>query len=311
MSLMVRVPATSANLGPGFDCLGMAWNLYARFTFHLHGKGNLDRLPRYFSAHEAGYAPGSNLALDAYWAYSRALKVALPDVGVYIASDIPSTRGLGSSAACIVAGAEAARTIARHITPKAQAGGFSDSSILQVATQVEGHPDNVAPALYGGLQMAKTDRGITRACSCPVSDRLAFHVLIPDFSSSTKKARTLLPEQVSRADAVSNLASLGFLLSGLRTGDVRQLRQGLMDRLHEPYRKGQIPGFAKLESMARKAGAIGLVISGAGSSLLCFSVADKAEVVESAFAQALPTGWTVRRVYLDKQGAYVEDGNIL
>lgn len=311
MSFTVRVPATSANLGPGFDCLGIAWNIYARFTFHLRGEGNLDSLPRYHSGQEAGYASGTNLVLDAYWAYGKALKVALPDTGVYIASDIPSTRGLGSSAACIVAGAEAARFLARALTPKEQAGGFSDSSILQVATEVEGHPDNVAPALYGGLQISKKEGGTVRACSCPVSGRLAFYVLIPNFSSSTKKARTLLPEAVSRADAVANLASLGFLLSGLRTGEGRVLRSGLADRLHEPYRRKHIPGFSELEKIARDVGALGVVISGAGSTLLCFAEAQKTEALDAAFARDLPEGWEVRRVRMDTEGAYIEDGNIL
>lgn len=311
MSLTVRVPATSANLGPGFDCLGIAWNIYARFTFHFRGEGTLESMPRFRSGQQAGYASGTNLVLDAYWAYGKALKMALPDVGVYISSDIPSTRGLGSSAACIVAGAEAARFIARAITPKEQAGGFSDSSILQVATAVEGHPDNVAPALYGGLQISKSEGRTVRACSCPVSDRLAFYVLIPNFSSSTKKARTLLPEDVSRADAVTNLASLGFLLSGLRTGDGRALRAGLTDRLHEPYRRVQIPGFSELEKLARHAGALGVVISGAGSTLLCFAEEKQTEALDAAFAHGLPQGWEARRVMMDKVGAYIEDGNIL
>lgn len=311
MAFTIRVPATSANIGPGFDCLGIAWNIYARFTFHFRDKADGQPLRCYQSAEEAGYSLGSNLVLDAYWAYGKATKVALPDIGVYIASAIPSTRGLGSSAACIVAGAEAARAVARTISPKSKAGGFSDSSILQVATQVEGHPDNVAPALYGGLQIAKTERGTVRACACPVSERLAFYVLIPDFSSSTKKARTLLPEKVPRADAVANLASLGFLFSGLRTGDRHKLRVGLTDRLHEPYRRPQIPGFLEIEKKAREAGAIGTVISGAGSTLLCVAETEKTEALDSAFAQGLPQGWEARRVYMDKDGASIEDGNIL
>ncbi len=306
MPFTIRVPATSANLGSGFDCAGIAWNLYANYMFHLRqSDDNPAQAPVFSNAAAAGHHYGRNLVLDAYWRYAEMLGIALPRISVYIASDIPSTRGLGSSAACIVAGAEAARFMARRLTPPMRGGRFTDASILRVATEVEGHPDNVAPALYGGLQISRFIDGRVKACSCPLSEHLRFHVLIPDFASSTEKSRAGLPETVSRKDAVFNLSSFGFLLEGLRTGDAKLLQIGLKDRLHEPYRRPQIVQFEAWEKKAVAAGAAGLVISGAGSTLLCVSLAEAESRVEVALNEDVPKGWKVRAVRPDFVGATI------
>ena len=304
MKFTVRVPATSANLGPGFDCLGLAWTIYAHFTFHVRGNGDPMVSPRYATAAEAGHVMSrKNLVLDGYWTYAEAMHVALPDVGVFIESDIPSTRGMGSSATCIVAGAEAARYLARLLEPKERGGRFTDASILQVVTKVEGHPDNVAPALYGGLQLSKSQRRSVFSTQLPVSEELAFHLCIPDFSTSTQKSRGELAESVPRSDAVANLASVGFLLQGLRTGNRRVLRMGLEDRLHEPVRRRHIPGFSEVERIARKAGAIGVVISGSGPTLLVFTMAKEADRTGEALFEGLPSGWALRTPQIDTEGA--------
>lgn len=304
MQFTVQVPATSANMGPGFDCLGMAWDLYARFVFHTREDGAVEQLSRYRHMSEVARASDRhNIVLKAYWAYAEAMRLALPDVGVFIDSDIPSTRGLGSSAACIVAGCEAARHIARSLAKPQDRARFTDASILRVATSVEGHPDNVAPALYGGLQLSRVVSARVNAIPLQVAPELRFFVLIPDVVMSTKSSRGVLKDTVSRHDAVYNLSSLGFLIEGLRTGRPRLLRLGLSDRLHEPKRRPLIPDIQKMEALVAQSGAIGMVLSGSGSTLLVVSRHPQDAAVESAIAQGLPDRWQMRRVQPERTGA--------
>ncbi|MDD7592840.1 MAG: homoserine kinase [Peptoniphilaceae bacterium] len=310
MQFTVRAPATSANLGPGFDCLGIAWNLYGRFVFHTREEADDVRaLARYRHMAEVSRpADRNNMVLQAYWAYAEALNIALPDVGVFIDSDIPSTRGLGSSAACIVAGCTAARHLARMIDGGKSKGRLTDASVLRVATAVEGHPDNVAPALYGGLQLSQLEKGRVNAVPLHVAESLRFFVMIPDVVMSTKSSRGVLKDTVQRGDAVHNLSALGFLLEGLRTGKQRLIRLGLSDRLHEPQRRPLIPDIHRIEALVETSGATGMVLSGSGSTLLVFSHQQQDAEVERILSSGLPDKWQLKRVMPDFSGAMVMVG---
>ena len=256
----VRVPATSANLGPGFDCLGLALDLYARFDFQLLTRGLEITGCR---EEESGE---DNLV---YRAYIYTLKFfGLDDLGLRlrIDSDIPLSRGLGSSAACVASG----------ILGAAALHGLSliDGDALKLASVLVGHPDNAAPAIYGGLRVSLTEDG--RALSLPyaVHPALRFLALVPDFELRTADARAALPQSVPMKDAVYNLSHTAFLLKALEAGDPELIRLAARDRLHQDARFKLIPGAAALKERMEQAGAAACCLSGAGPTMLCLYTGD-------------------------------------
>lgn len=310
IKLEVRMPATSANLGPGFDCLGLAFQLYGRFLFTIQTGQSLEPGdPDMF---------GKNLTLEGYQTYGRALDVPLAKTSVYIQSDIPSTRGLGSSSACAGAGLIAASLVhhfledgkfyklklaTRHIMKKVMTPD-QVSTLLELGTRMEGHPDNIAPCLLGGLRLSGMgDQGVVTA-RLPLRSKLNFVVFIPDFTMRTAQARKSLPASYSKSDTVSNLSSLAFLLDGLRTGREDELALGLQDRVHQPYRFPLIKGGDKVRDLANQAGAIGTVISGAGPSLISVlpGGVDPKQFVQKV-TPSLPRGWSARYLPINRDGA--------
>lgn len=181
---------------------------------------------------------------------------------------------------------------------------------MQLAIDMEGHPDNVVPALMGGCRLAATQPdGAWTICEVPWHDSIVPVVAIPDFELSTAAARRVLPTDYSRADAIFNVAHLGLLLRGLETGNADWLHTALHDRIHQPYRQGLIQGYEAVEQAAGAAGSYGLVISGAGPTLLALTHCDRVAAVEAA----IETAWTdagvgvqVRALHLDQKGAVVQ-----
>ena len=251
--LTLKVPASTANLGCAFDIAGMALGLYNTFVF---AKAPCDTL--------AGFAPADstadNLVLTSYHYAERAL--GLPETPVKIRlleADIPYSSGLGSSAACIVAGVLAAATLAR--------ADCSEAALLDVMTAIEGHPDNVAPAYLGGLTVNVEDGGVVKSYRLPVSDKLCFTALIPPFSLATKEARKVVPTTLGRADAIHNAARCMLLPEALASGDVDLLRVVFDDRWHQPYRLPLIEGARDVKEVLEAAG-FAVALSGAGPTLL-------------------------------------------
>jgi len=253
----VRVPATSANLGPGFDALGLALALYNEVvaeerdgvTVTIDGEG-ADRLAR--DAHNV-VARGVRLAYEA---------AGRPFKGCALAcvNRIPAARGLGSSAAAWVGGLAAGNALL--------GSPLSRDALLGLAARAEGHPDNVAAAVFGGLTVScGTPQGVT-AVTLPVPKNLAWVVLVPEVTSATAEARALLPRSVPREDAVFNVQRVALLLAGLQTALPAALSVALEDRLHQPYRLKLFPWMPTVAAAARAAGALGCVLSGAGPSLL-------------------------------------------
>jgi len=253
----VRVPATSANLGPGFDALGLALALYNEVvaeerdgvTVTIDGEG-ADRLAR--DAHNV-VARGVRLAYEA---------AGRPFKGCALAcvNRIPVARGLGSSAAAWVGGLAAGNALL--------GSPLSRDALLGLAARAEGHPDNVAAAVFGGLTVScGTPQGVT-AVTLPVPKNLAWVVLVPEVTSATAEARALLPRSVPREDAVFNVQRVALLLAGLQTALPAALSVALEDRLHQPYRLKLFPWMPTVAAAARAAGALGCVLSGAGPSLL-------------------------------------------
>jgi homoserine kinase len=298
VSCRVRVPATSANLGPGFDCLGLALDLWNEAEFNLSGEDirvsvdglGADCLPR----------DATNLVAVAAVKAMQALgKPAPHGLAIHCTNRIPPGSGLGSSAAAAVAGLLGGNALA--------GGGLSQERLLGLATELEGHPDNAAAALYGGLTLSACLDGEVTARRVSVAP-LQTVVVLPVFSLSTTDARAALPTQVSRADAVFNIGRTALVIEALRSGDLDLLGKAMDDRLHQPYRFGLIPGAAKAAAAARTAGASAVALSGAGPSLIAFGK-DGLESVAQAMAEAFSAaGLSSSRFFLpvSDRGAEVE-----
>lgn len=301
-SVMVTVPATTANIGPGFDCLGAALTLYNRFQFTELATGDLEINVSGLGADRVK-PDASNLVYQSFLRLYQHLDTPAPPVRIEITMDVPLARGLGSSATAIVGGLVGANRLAG--TP------LSPTDVMQLAIAIEGHPDNVVPALMGGCRLAAS--GLDRdweICELTWNDDVVPIVAIPDFELSTQAARSVLPPTYSRADAIFNTAHLGLLLRGLEAGNARWLKAALQDRIHQPYRQSLIQGYETVQAAAIAAGAYGLVISGAGPTLLALANPETAKSVAAALAVA----WTeqgvsavVKMLQIDDQGAVVGD----
>ena len=235
------LPATSANLGPGFDCLGIAWNLYNEISFDLASETVI-------TGCDARYQNPENLALRGYEAALQTVGKPISPVRIHFGeTGVPVSRGLGSSAALIAGGVLAADALHElHLTRQ---------QMLAIGTQIEGHPDNLAPVFFGGLTAAAARNGQVMSVNYPLSDKLHFTALIPDVKLSTHAARSALPDTYPRADAVHNLSGVALLIKALQTGDTELLRFALSDKLHEPYRMPLIAHAEQAKAAALNAGA--------------------------------------------------------
>jgi homoserine kinase len=290
----VRVPASSANLGPGFDALGLALSLYNEVvaeerdgvTVTIQGEG-ADRLSR-----DGGNVVARGVKL-AFEAAGRVFK----GCALECVNRIPTARGLGSSAAAWVGGLVAGNALL--------GSPLSREAILGLAARAEGHPDNVAAAVFGGLTVScGTPDGVT-AVTLPVTKSLSWVVLVPEVTSATAEARALLPPSVPREDAVFNVQRVALLLAGLQTALPAALAVAFDDRLHQPYRLKLFPWMPDVSDAARTAGALGCVLSGAGPSLLAVVVGDGAAVGRAMEEAAGRAGIraTARTLDVDATGA--------
>ncbi|MDE3111831.1 MAG: homoserine kinase [Chloroflexota bacterium] len=272
--LRLRAPATSANLGPGFDSFALALPLLAEFevrparAWAVTVEGDGDGIP----------TGDENLFVVSARAVARAEKAHLPPQHVVQRSAIPGGRGLGSSAAAIAAGAVAANVLLGEPCDR--------RTLLRIAAEVEGHADNVAAALYGGVTVA------IPTADGPIATRFAFPrawrvcIFVPHRKLATKDARAALPAQVSRADAVFNLAHASALLAAILRADGALVSLAMADRLHEPARAKLVPGLDDVIAGARSAGAFGAALSGAGPAVLAFAPTRLAPRVVAAMEEA-------------------------
>jgi homoserine kinase len=275
----VRVPATSANLGPGFDALGLALGLHNEVT-----ASEADTVTVTLEGDAAGRLPATRdnvVARGVRQAYEAAGQ-PFRGVALHCVNRVPAARGLGSSAAAWVGGLVAGNALL--------GAPLSRDALLALAARAEGHPDNVAAALYGGLTVscAMSDGRITTV-SLPVPAALRWVVLVPETTSSTAEARAVLPESVPRADAVFNVQRVALLLAGLQSQRADALAAAFDDRLHQPYRRRLFPWLPSVVDAARAAGAVGGALSGAGPSVLAAVMGDTtgvARAMEAALAAA-------------------------
>ena len=287
----VRVPATTANLGPGFDAFGCALSLYTDVTFEETEAGlEITGCPE-------EYTGPDNLAYVSYCAALATMSEELRGVKIHIEADIPVCRGLGSSAALLVAGAMGANAL--------RGNKLSTQGLLNITNAMEGHPDNLAPAFFGGLTASMVDNGLPVCVNFPLHPDWEFLALVPDFDLPTTVARQALPTEYDRNDAVYNIAHGALVLKALELGDEKLLRNAMQDRIHQPYRKKMIPDYEKIESLVRTTGAA-FCLSGAGPTLLCITrnpgleekLAKKLDSVTTAHWQMIP-------LHVEFQGAHV------
>ncbi len=259
----VRAPATSANMGPGFDCLGIAldiWNVITVETgdeiaaegFHVSGQGE-DDLPR----------DRSNMVWQSVARVFEETGLPVPPMSIACRNDIPTARGLGSSSAALVGGLTAGNELCGC--------PLSQEDLLQIAAEVEGHPDNVAPALFGGMQIAVYDGDKVLNASVPVPEDLSAVLYIPNLPMPTEEARGLLGDEVPRSDAVFNIGRAALLVRAMASGDLERLDIATDDRLHQPARRTIFFPMKNIIRAALGAGALGAFLSGAGSTILALA----------------------------------------
>ena len=287
----VRVPATTANLGPGFDAFGCALGLYTDVTFEETEWG-LE-----ITGCDEAYAGPDNLAYTSFCAVLASMNVEVKGVKIHIDSNIPICRGLGSSAALLVAGAMGANVLHDN--------KLSTQGLLNITNAMEGHPDNLAPAFYGGLTASMVDNGLPVTVNFPLHPEWEFLALIPDFDLPTTKARAVLPEQINRGDAIYNVAHGALVLKALELGDEKLLRTAMQDRLHQNYRKYLIRDYEKIEALVRTTGAA-FCLSGAGPTLLCITRNPGLEQkLSQKLADITEANWTMLPLHVEFQGARV------
>ena len=285
----IRVPATTANLGPGFDAFGCALSLYTDVTFEETEFG-LE-----ITGCDEAYTGPDNLAYTSYCAVLASLSEEIRGVKIHIDAHIPICRGLGSSAALLVAGAMGANVL--------RGSKLSTQGLLNITNAMEGHPDNLAPAFYGGLTASMVDNGLPMTVSFPLHPGWEFLALIPDFNLPTTLARSVLPEQVSRADAIYNISHGAMVLKALELGDEKLLRTAMQDRLHQNYRKKLIPDYEKIEALIRTTGAA-FCLSGAGPTLLCMTRNPKVqEMLQTKIPEITEHNWEFLPLHVEFQGA--------
>ena len=289
----IRVPATTANLGPGFDAFGCALSLYTDVTFELTESG-LE-----ITGCDEEFTGPDNLAYTAICAVLASFSGEVPGVKIHIDAHIPICRGLGSSAALLVAGAIGANVLSGN--------KLSTQGLLNITNAMEGHPDNLAPAFYGGLTASMVDNGLPVTVNFPLHPDWEFLALVPDFDLPTPKARAVLPETLSRADAVYNIAHGAMVLKALELGNEKLLRNAMQDRLHQHYRKSLIMDYDQIEALVRSTGAA-FCLSGAGPTLLCITQDSR---LEEKLNQKLDTitqaNWKMLPLHVDFQGAHILD----
>jgi homoserine kinase len=269
----VSVPASSGNIGPGFDVLGLALNLRNELKVRVVNPRPGNSYIQIKGEGE-GHLPtnSSNLVYRAIKAVYQKAGRRVPQLDMVCINRIPLARGLGSSSAACLSGLLAGNRLLKN--------RFSDEELLAMANKFEGHPDNVVSALYGGVRASCVYEGRVISARWPVP-KTKFVVVIPKFQLSTQKARQALPTWVSMKDAISNLSSVALMPEAFK-GRVGLLKVILNDKWHEPYRARLIPGFLEVKKAALQAGGLGVILSGAGPTVVCFAGASKAKRVGMA-----------------------------
>ena len=263
-SVTVRVPATSANCGPGFDSLGLALTLYNEFTFTVSDEQFGFTLDVEGEGKDSFHASGRNMAFASFLAvWNKITNHKRIGIHVQMKNQVPKSRGLGSSSTAIVGGVTAASILS--------GANLTQDEILQEANRLEGHPDNVAPAIYGGFTISFQENGVAHTLRTVPKMPLQFIAVVPDMQLSTHLAREAIPKEIAHTDAVFNASRTALLTAALLEDRPALLQYALEDKLHQPYRAKLIPGLPEVFAAGEAAGAYKCIISGSGSTLLAYA----------------------------------------
>lgn len=269
--VIARIPASTTNLGPGFDVLGLALQLYSTVTLEP-SETDSEVIVIGVDADKIPSTP-EHIAFQAVELVFKRSGTKRPNgFKLHIDNGIPAIRGLGGSGTAILGGLLTANVLCDR--------PFSDAELLNFATEIEGHPDNVAASLYGGIVVSARENGevYTVQLACP--PELSIVLAIPDFPLSTKQAREVLPKSVDFADAVYNTSRSTLLIASIATGQFEMLRVAMKDRLHQPYRTSLIPGFNDVAEAAITNKALSVALSGAGPTIAAYCIAHAEQVAE-------------------------------
>ena len=295
--IRVRVPATSANMGPGFDTLGIALKLYNDFEFRETEEGlKFSGMPKEFCNEKNIIYQAMKHCFDKAGYKIKGLEIS------EIKQDVPVSRGLGSSSTCIVGGLVGANEILGK--------KFSENELLEMAVEIEGHPDNVAPALLGGMVVAIVDENKTFYDKIDVKNGIKFVSIIPNFRLSTKKARSVLPKEISLKDGVYNVSRAALMVACFSSGKYELLKHACKDAFHQNYRSKLIPGFEEVYNKSYELGALGCYLSGAGPTIMVI-IDEKDERFSNElknFLKIKELEWNVLELSLDDAGATIIEG---
>ena len=259
--ITARIPASTTNLGPGFDVLGLALKLYSTITLEITENDSevivtgvdAEKIPN--STEHVAYQAVKSI-------YTRSGTPIPNGLKLCISNGIPAIRGLGGSGTAILGGMLTANVLCGH--------PFTNSDILDFASAIEGHPDNVAASLYGGLVISMQEHEHIHTIKLHCDPSLNIVLAIPDFTLSTKKARDILPKTVDFTDAIYNISRSSLLIASIATGKLENLSLAMSDKLHQPYRSSLIPGFDDVVDAAISAGALSVALSGAGPTIAAY-----------------------------------------
>ncbi|WP_289135346.1 homoserine kinase [uncultured Brevibacillus sp.] len=298
----VTIPASTANLGPGFDALGMAFQLYSVVEMAISDETTIELVGKEL---QETPADKSNLLYQVAAGLFQEAGLSVPELFIRAASDAPLTRGLGSSAAAIVGALVAANQLAGE--------PFTRDQLFAKASQMEGHPDNVGASMFGGIVVATMpdqEGAAVPYVKLPVPQGLQTLVVIPEFPLSTEKARKVLPQVYSKQDVVYNVGHSSLLVAALAQGRLDLMGQAMADRLHQPYRAELVPGLKDILDQATQHGAAGAALSGAGPTILCFFQTEEEQAKLREFVDRVMKGHDISyRVMIllpDEHGVQVE-----
>lgn len=295
--LEVKVPATSANMGPGFDCMGIALNMYNYFYFEEIESG-LE-----ICGCEDSFKNEKNLIYTSMQRCFQEIGYDHKSKGLRIGvkGNIPVSRGLGSSAACIVGGVLAANEIGR--------GNLNKNEILKLASEIEGHPDNIAPAIFGGLTIAIKEGNKVYYEKLEILQDLKFCAIIPDFTLSTKESRAVLPESIPYSDGVFNIGRASLFVAALVNKNYDILRFACMDRLHQVYRGNLINNYNEIIDVSNHLNSLCTFLSGAGPTIMAVVKKEEKGFTSEmlGYLSGLKDKWTVQELLPDINGAVVKN----
>ncbi len=293
--LEVIVPATSANMGPGYDCLGIALNLYNKFYFSEIEKGIV------IEEKERQYISEDNMVYKSMiYFFDKIKPKKIPKgIKIKIVDDVPICRGLGSSATCIVAGLMAANYLSNSNLDKHE--------ILKLATEIEGHPDNVAPAIYGNMIVSFMENGKIIYDTIKIPENIRFCAIVPDFKLSTEKARSVLPKTIDHKDGVFNVSRATLLVTAFMNENLDLLKVACQDKFHQQYRSPLIKDYDKVVNHANNLNCLGTFLSGAGPTIMSLITDDNNTFIYDMekYLSTLENKWIIKDLHCDSKGTVV------